>query len=135
METLQLPRPLANQILAHAQGSPDAEICGLLGGQHNVAQNCYPIDNCAADPTRRYQMDPKKQIAAMRQMRETGEALVAIYHSHPSAPAVPSDIDIREADYLDAVYLVISLSTEGVLQMSAFTIANGAASPLPLELL
>ncbi len=135
METLQLPRPLVNQILAHAQSSPDAEVCGLLGGHNNVAQHCYPATNKATDPMRRYQMDPKEQIDAMRQMRQTGEELIAIYHSHPNAPAEPSIIDIHEADYPGAAYLIISLNTEGVLQMSAFTIINGAASPLALELL
>ena len=29
--TLYLPRPLVNKILAHAQKNPEIEVCGLIG--------------------------------------------------------------------------------------------------------
>lgn len=134
MDRLQLPRTLVNTILSQAQASPEAEICGLIAGKDGQASRCYPVSNSAPHPECRYQMEPKAQIEAMRQMRENGEALIAIYHSHPHTPATPSSTDIEEASYPDAVYLIISLDTTGVLQMSAFEIARGRASPLPLEL-
>lgn len=134
MDTLKLARPLANNILSQAQQSPDSEICGLLGGQQGQALTCYPIQNQAANPDHRYQMDPRQQIEAMRQMRVADEELVAIYHSHPAAPALPSKTDIAEANYPEAVYLIISLNTTGVLEMSAFYIREGKANELALEL-
>ncbi len=134
IDTLKIPRQLTNKILSHAQHSPDAEVCGLLGGKDGAALSCYPIDNNATNPLRRYQMDPKEQIDAMRDMREAGEELVAIYHSHPCAPAQPSETDIREATYTDAAYLIVSLNTKGVLEMSAFKIENGTSTHIPLEL-
>lgn len=134
METLRLPRILVNEILTQAQHSPELEICGLIAGKDGQASRCYPVSNSAPQPERRYQMEPKGQIDAMRQMRENGEALIAIYHSHPHTPATPSATDIEEASYPDAVYLIISLDIKGVLQMSAFHIANGRAAPLALEL-
>jgi proteasome lid subunit RPN8/RPN11 len=135
MDRLRLPRPLVNQILTQAQHSPEAEICGLIATQNGTASRCYPVHNAAADPVHRYRMEPQAQIEALRQMREAGEELLAIYHSHPHTPATPSAIDIEEANYPDAVYLIISLDIKGVLQISAFCIANGTASPLVLELL
>lgn len=134
METLRLPRTLVNEILTQAQHSPELEICGLIAGKDGRASRCYPVSNSAPHPERRYQMEPKGQIDAMRQMRENGEALIAIYHSHPHTPATPSATDIEEASYPGAVYLIISLDTTGVLQISAFRIADGSAAPLALEL-
>ena len=135
METLKLPRPLVNSILAQAQQSPENEICGLIGGRGGQAEHCYAIDNTAIDRARRYQMDPKEQINVMRQMRELGEELIAIYHSHPHAPALPSPTDLAEAEYADAAYLIVSLNTVGVLEMTAFCIKQQQAHELALELI
>ena len=135
MDRLRLPRPLVNQILTQAQHSPEAEVCGLIATQNGTACRCYPVHNAAADPVHRYRMEPQAQIEALRQMREAGEELLAIYHSHPHTPPTPSSSDIEEANYPDAVYLIISLDIKGVLQISAFHIANGKATELVLELL
>ncbi len=134
MNTLKLPRPLVNDILTQAQQSPENEICGLIGGHNHIAQRCYPINNAATDQRRRYQMNPKEQINAMRQMRENNEELIAIYHSHPHAPALPSATDINEAEYPEAAYLIVSLNTLGVLEMTAFCINDKQAHEIALEL-
>jgi proteasome lid subunit RPN8/RPN11 len=119
---IELPRALVNQILHHAQSTPDLEICGLIGAKDGTARTCYPVANAAAAPQVRFQLDPSGQIEAMRQIRENGEALFAIFHSHPAAPAEPSPIDLAEAAYRDALYLVVSLNTKGVLEMRGFWI-------------
>ncbi len=134
METLKLQRTLVNQILTQAQQSPEQEICGLLGGRDGKAQQCYPVENSATDPQRRYHMAPQGQIDAMRRMREAGEELIAIYHSHPHSAALPSETDLQEAQYPDAVYLIVSLNTEGVMEMAAFRIIEGQARQMALEL-
>ncbi|ALP54377.1 hypothetical protein Tel_15160 [Candidatus Tenderia electrophaga] len=134
MDTFTLPRPLVNTILNQAQQSPDKEICGLIGGRDGRAEHCYPIDNAALDRTRRFQMDPRAQIETMRHMRDKGEALIAIYHSHPRAPALPSVTDLSEASYPEAVYLIVSLNTIGVLEMAAFRIKDRRAEEIALQL-
>lgn len=119
-EDLQLPRRLVNQILAHAQSQPNAEICGLLSSIAGQAKRYYPVRNVANDTRRRYQMDGEEQIAAMRHMREQGEELLAIVHSHPHSAAEPSITDISEAQFPQAIYLIVSLDTKGVLEMRGF---------------
>ena len=57
----------------------------------------------------------------MKKMREQGQALFAIVHSHPTSQAVPSDLDIVENNYRGAFYIIISLNTKGVLEMRAYT--------------
>ncbi len=124
---VEIPRALVNQILHHAQASPELEVCGLIGAKQGEPTSWYPVANAAAMPQVRFQLDPKGQIEAMRNMREQGEALFAIFHSHPTAPAEPSPVDLAEAAYLDTLYLVISLNTKGVLEMRGFWIAADKA--------
>lgn len=137
MNPVALPRPLINQLLTQAQQHPDIEVCGLIGsGAGTPAANasCYPITNTAQDPAHRFTLDPEEQIDAMRQMRERGEELFAIYHSHPSTPAVPSATDQRLAAYPGVLYLIISLGTTGVLEMRGFQLSDGRVDEIPLEI-
>ena len=133
MTVVRLPRTLINQLLHHAQQSSSTEVCGLIGGKRGVATHYYPIANIASVPQRLFAMDPAQQIAAMRAMRECGEELFAIYHSHPDSPPLPSPADLAQANYPEALYLIISLQTPGVLEMRGFRLKDNAILELQLE--
>ncbi|MGR8941690.1 MAG: Mov34/MPN/PAD-1 family protein [Gammaproteobacteria bacterium] len=133
-EEIHIPRKLTNQLLHLAQISPDAEICGLVGGKNGVPQTCYPVSNIAVQPEQRFLLDARQQIAAMAAMRDRGEELFAIYHSHPTAPATPSVADLEQAAYAEALYLIISLNTKGILEMRGFKIVDQNATEIPLLL-
>lgn len=130
---MHLPRTLVNQLLHQAQVSPQTEICGLIGATAEGGVSVYPVANVAEEPDRLFRMEPSAQIAAMRRMREHGESLFAIYHSHPHAPALPSARDLAEAAYPEALYLVISLDTKGVLEMRGFRLEEGRSREVELE--
>ncbi len=119
--TLYLPRPLVNKILAHAQKNPATEVCGLVGYNRIDKKDYYTIDNISKNPSCRFLMDAPQQIKAMKDMREKQQELFAIVHSHPQASAVPSPLDIEENDYKDVFYIIVSLNTEGVLEMRGYT--------------
>ncbi len=129
----RLPRTLVNRLLTEAQRSPDTEVCGLIGAKDGEPRSVYPVTNVAGEPGRLFEMDPREQIDAMRRMREEGETLFAIYHSHPHAPAEPSRADLEQAAYPDVLYLIISLNTEGVLEMRGYRLADGQVHPVELE--
>ena len=122
MNAVRLPPPIVNQLLRLAQQSPDEEICGLISRDRNGFKICYPIANTAADKKCFFALDPQGQIEAMRTMREHGEELAAIYHSHPEAPPFPSVTDIEQHEYPGVLYLIISLGTQGVPEMRGFDI-------------
>ena len=134
MTTQQLSRPLVNQLLNQAQSSPETEVCGLVGEDESGNCRLYPIHNIAAQPERLFQMDPAEQINAMRIMREQGQKLFAIYHSHPHSPAIPSTTDLTEAEYPEALYLIISLNTKGVLEMRGYRYSNKEMIEISLEI-
>lgn len=124
LQTLYLPRPLVNKILAHAQKNPGIEVCGLIASSTDSLvtdkKDYYPIDNISDQPHCRFLMDAPQQIEAMKQMREKQQQLFAIVHSHPTTAARPSRLDIDENSYKDVFYIIISLNTKGVLEMRAY---------------
>jgi proteasome lid subunit RPN8/RPN11 len=133
-EHLQIPRKITNQLLHLAQISPDLEICGLIGSKNGLPSSCYPVNNTADQPQQHFQLDAGQQISAMTKMRDQGEQLFAIYHSHPTAPATPSLTDLELAAYPEALYLIISLNTKGILEMRGFKIAHHSAREIALSL-
>ena len=133
-EEIQIPRKITNQLLYLAQQSPDFEVCGLIGSKNGLPIHCYPIRNSAEQPQQRFLLDAVQQISTMAKMRELGEELFAIYHSHPTAPAQPSTADLEQAAYPDALYLIISLNTKGILEMRGFKIDEKTALEIPLIL-
>jgi proteasome lid subunit RPN8/RPN11 len=80
-------------------------------------------------------MDEKQQINAFATMRDRNETLFAIYHSHPTSPATPSTTDIALAAYPNALYLIISLNTKGVLEIRGFNIKNTTVNNISLNLI
>lgn len=120
-QTLELPRPLVNRILAHAQQNDSMEVCGLIGNSSTGKKSYYAIDNVSENPGCRFLMDAPQQINAMKKMRDKQQQLFAIVHSHPTASAEPSQLDIQENGYKDVFYIIISLNTKGVLEMRAYT--------------
>ena len=119
--TLELPRTLINKILAHAQQNPEMEVCGLIGKDSAEEKSYYTIENVSQNPSCQFLMDAPQQISAMKKMRERQQQLFAIVHSHPTASAEPSSLDINENSYKDVFYIIVSLNTQGVLEMRAFS--------------
>lgn len=130
-KTVQIPRTLVNQLLHQAQLSPSQEVCGLVG-QSDEQCECYPIENVATDASVLFALNASEQLAAFKSMKEKGQSLFAIYHSHPSSPPIPSQLDIEEANYSDALYLIISLNTKGVLEMRGFYLKSGNTEEVEL---
>lgn len=137
MESIHIPRKLINQILEQAQQSPNKEICGLLSSQKsnnsNRPANCYPVTNTSTEPNHRYLMDPRQQIDTFRKMRDQGEELYAIYHSHPEGSASPSAEDLRQVSYPDALHIIISMGTKGTLQLRGFRLKPDSTTAVDIN--
>lgn len=107
---IQLTQNQFNAIISHAHAAAPRECCGLIGGSNGRAQTVYPAKNVAADPLVTYEAAAEDLFAAQRAMRERGEQMLAIYHSHPRAKVPePSTTDVRLAYYPSAVYLIVGL--------------------------
>jgi proteasome lid subunit RPN8/RPN11 len=123
-----LTREHVNGMFAHARAASPAECCGLVGGEGKSARTVYRLRNVANDPLVGYEAAPEELFAAQRNMRERGEELLGIYHSHPrSSEPVPSETDVRLAYYPSAIYFIIGLGANGET-MRAFRISERDAS-------
>ena len=112
-------------MIAHAREAAPAECCGLVGGfSGKQSSSLYRLRNVTSQPEVRYEAAPEDLFAAQREMRERGEELLAIYHSHPRAvEPSPSETDIRQAFYPSATYLIIGLGGSGPV-VKAFNISE-----------
>ena len=80
-----------------------------------------------------YEAAPEDLFAAQRMMRERGEELLAIYHSHPrSSDPQPSATDVRLAYYPSAVYLIVGLGDSDA-RVRAFRLIESEARWEPVE--
>jgi proteasome lid subunit RPN8/RPN11 len=112
------------RIFAHANDAKPDECCGLIGGRDGVAQSTYALHNVAKTPLLAYEAAPEDLFAAQRVMRERGEFLLGIYHSHPrSAHPAPSETDVRLAYYPQAVYFIVGFDGSQPV-MRAFRISE-----------
>lgn len=133
MKELLIPRPFATKLLFEAQKQPDVEVCGLVGAIDERPTTLYPLANISETPAVRFRMEPQQQIQAMQSMRQRGENLLAVYHSHPTTPPEPSVRDLDEIGYPEAVMLIISLNIKGVLEMRAWQKSGDNMTALPLK--
>jgi proteasome lid subunit RPN8/RPN11 len=119
---LSIPNQIVEQMLFHARRENPLECCGLLGGIGHEARSIYMLENEAHSP-----IEFLSTIGLIRpfiQMRERGEELLAIYHSHPSSAAVPSLTDCERNYYPDTIHLIISLAGE-IPVIRAFRLGQG----------
>jgi len=107
-DPLILPGQIYAEIIAHARAGAPEEVCGILSGRDGVATELVRGRNEATNPRMNYWLDGQTLLRQF-DFEERGEAMIAIYHSHPVDPAYPSAADAANAFYPDAVYLICSL--------------------------
>jgi len=134
---IALKQAHANELIVHAREAAPNECCGLIGRTTDGAgQSVYRLRNVAANPLVTYEAAPEDLFKAQRLMRDRGEHLLAIYHSHPRAPdPYPSETDVRLAYYPTAVYLIVGLGNQEPC-LKAFRISEkeGEWEPAPFSI-
>jgi proteasome lid subunit RPN8/RPN11 len=100
-------------MIQHAQAESPNECCGLLGGVITdegvrLVRKRYPLINEAASPIE-YRAAPRGLLQADKDMRTHDWIIVAIYHSHPTSPPIPSRTDLQRNYSPDVINFIISL--------------------------
>lgn len=88
-----------------ARARPE-ECCGLLLGRNGTIEEARPAANVAADPRRRFEIDPQALVDAHRVARSGGPQVLGYYHSHPAGPAAPSATDRAQASHDGHVWAI-----------------------------
>lgn len=123
---MKISQEQIDEMVAHAREDLPNECCGLIGGTDEKAQTVYRARNAFASPFS-YRVDTSDQYRIIeKEMRQRGEELVAIYHSHTKSPAYPSQTDLNEAiSWPEQVYLIVSLQDREMPDVKAFWLKNG----------
>jgi len=130
---MQIEEKILQAMLAHGRREEPNEACGYLASQDGVVRHHFELRNMDGAPDH-YTMDPKEQFATIRQIRENGLQVAAVYHTHPETPARPSAEDIRLAYDPDMIYVIASLMP-GVEPVKAYKIKNGNVEEVPLNVM
>ena len=117
-----ISRELLAAIRAAAAATPDVEACGLLLGTADRIAAVCACANVAAEPARRFEIDPAALFAAHRAARGGGHGVIGCYHSHPTGIAVPSACDAESAMGDGAVWMIVAADVVGAWR----TVERGA---------
>jgi proteasome lid subunit RPN8/RPN11 len=113
-------------IFNHARSTYPEECCGFLLGPHSdsrrieralSAQNTNRIS-----PRSRFDIDPLEVIRAEEEAERSRMELMGLYHSHPDAPAQPSQIDLENA-WPWFTYLVVSVQNGDPKDVAAWLLS------------
>ena len=80
-------------------------------------------------------MEPEELISALRSIRTNGESLLAIVHSHPRGPAIPSSRDIERAWYPESAQVIVSLASAETPDVRGFRIVDGLVIEIELRVI
>ena len=124
------------KMLRHAESCLPEEACGLIAGtvQGDVREirAVYLLTN--TDQSREhFSLDPKEQLAAIKDMRAKGLTPLGNWHSHPESPSRPSGEDQRLAFDSKASYLILSLMERDRPVLNAFRITGNESKTVEKE--
>ena len=118
-------------ILAHARECVPEEACGLIAGViengDKIIKKVYVLTNLVHS-NEHFSLDPKEQLAAVKDMRANGYAPLGNWHSHPESPSRPSDEDKRLAYDSKASYMILSLMDDANPVLNSFHIEGTDAA-------
>lgn len=122
LESIKITAGVKQAIEQQALLSQPFECCGLLSSKGGLITTTHPLRNAAANAEIRYFAAPEDLFAAMKRIREIGEEMAGIYHSHPRSNAYPSAADVEMAFYPEAIYFIMALEPQ--LELRAYRITE-----------
>jgi proteasome lid subunit RPN8/RPN11 len=111
-ETITIKKEDYEVMLKHCREGLPEESCGLIAGHkdgnNNVIEKVYLLTN-VDHSNEHFTMDPKEQLAAVKDARANNLTMLGNFHSHPESPSRPSEEDKKLAYDTNAIYMILSL--------------------------
>lgn len=168
MSDLIVPQHILDELVDHARSLDPYECCGFLAGTGRTVSRLYRIKNVIGlegaqdaaafdeakaqhlsrlSPEERAEiafiMDAQEMFRAVKDIRNNGLTLQAVYHSHPHDPARPSVTDIKIADDWEEnwvrlnltlpLYLLVSLKNKNQPDLRAYWIKKSMVTPAQIK--
>jgi len=125
-------------ILKHARENLPEEVCGLIAGTKDGNDKSIKKVYCLTNidhSNEHFSLDPKEQLAAVKDMRANGLVPLGNWHSHPESPSRPSEEDKRLAYDSTASYMILSLMDNENPVLNSFHIEGTESEKEELVLL
>ena len=124
MEHLTLEEGIADAIRRHGVETYPNECCGALIGTGGIVQQVAALPNTTEEGARRrFLVRPADyRLAESEATRLKGE-LLGFYHSHPDAPARPSQYDLDHA-WPFFWYVIVSIQQGQPEKMTVWRLAD-----------
>jgi proteasome lid subunit RPN8/RPN11 len=121
-----IPAAIRRELERFADAEVPNEACGLIAFREGVAERFVPAENAAASP---YRFELKPLDPEDFFLEDEGYEL-AVFHSHPTDSAQPSQTDIANIGLWEGrPYVILSRPTG---DLRAWRIAGGQVEPLDL---
>ena len=134
MGQIRIAQKAFAELTGFAATKPDEECCGLLAGRDGSITRVFNAYNAAKNPKNAFEIAPPELFKLMREIRAAGLDLLGIYHSHTTFDNQPSPRDIERAYYPDAAYFILSPRSDAPRQVRAFSIRDGSARELKIQI-
>lgn len=128
LSSLIIPENLAAQIRAHGEETYPYECCGAILG-HEIDSSravlaLLPLANRRDDsPRNRFELTPDDVRLAEKTATDNNLELIGWYHSHPDAPARPSEFD-REHAWPWYSYIIVSVQSGQPRDLSSWRLRD-----------
>jgi len=123
LTTLRIPTALYEAMIDHLRSTLPKEGCGIIAMKADLAVELFPGTNTEASETR-YNMDLTEIVDAFDVIDRNEWELGALYHSHPNSSPIPSETDLANAFYPDALMVIVSFASDPP-DTRAYRVDNG----------
>jgi len=136
---LRLTADVLAHIRAHAARDLPREACGLILGPETrgiiiLGDEAVPSANLApAGTTDAFEIDTALHLALQRRARVSGRRVVAVYHSHPAAPPIPSPRDAAGAWDESLIWVIIAAGRAEASAIRGWIPAGGLFTECVIE--
>lgn len=110
---VRIKEELYNDLIIHSSHKLPEEACGFILGEHSQDMNeelqalsFVPFRNCASNPRKHFKINPEEMIPYLMNSKIT---IIGLFHSHPSAPPIPSHEDLLTLWHAIPTYWILSL--------------------------
>ncbi len=142
---MEIAPELVEQIVAHALAEAPNECCGVVAvepaaespppgsARGSRATAVRRARNVHASP-KRFEIDGRDVLAAMRDFEEHGWEIGAIYHSHTHTEPYPSQTDVNFAAHWPGVeWIIVGLAGGERPKVRSYLIEEGVVREVALE--
>ena len=138
MAIIRMRDHLYDEIVNYAKEHLPEEACGLIAGTKDGNDKSIKKVYCLTNidhSNEHFSLDPKEQLAAVKDMRANGLVPLGNWHSHPESPSRLSEEDKRLAYDSTASYMILSLMDNENPVLNSFHIEGTESEKEELVLL